>query len=291
MGHIMSEYSLIYVIHTHMDKKVILITGTSSGMGLEAVKELSADGHTVYGTVRKQDDFAIVEKAGGKPLIMEMTDYSSLEAGVDKIIKEQGNIDVLYNNAGYGLYGPVEDISIEDAKHQFDVNLFGLARLTQLVLPHMRKASSGLIINTSSMGGKIYTPLGAWYHATKHALEGWSDCLRLELKEFNINVVVIEPGGIETKFGDPVAASLKKIKDTTVYTIVGNMLRATEEMTASGRFKGSHPSVIIALVKKAIAADKPKTRYVAGKFARQLMYMRKLFGDNVYDRMVMRMVR
>lgn len=274
-----------------MDKKVILITGTSSGMGLEAVKELSADGHTVYGTVRKQDDFAIVEKAGGKPLIMEMTDYSSLEAGVDKIIKEQGNIDVLYNNAGYGLYGPVEDISIEDAKHQFDVNLFGLARLTQLVLPHMRKASSGLIINTSSMGGKIYTPLGAWYHATKHALEGWSDCLRLELKEFNINVVVIEPGGIETKFGDPVAASLKKIKDTTVYTIVGNMLRATEEMTASGRFKGSHPSVIIALVKKAIAADKPKTRYVAGKFARQLMYMRKLFGDNVYDRMVMRMVR
>ena len=271
-------------------KKVILVTGTSSGMGLEAVKELSADGHIVYGTVRKKEEFSIVEEAGGKPLQVEMTDYSTLEAAVKKVIKEQGKIDVLYNNAGFGLYGPVEDVSIDDAKYQFDVNLFGLARLTQLVLPHMRKEKSGLIINTSSMGGKIYTPLGAWYHATKHALEGWSDCLRLEVAEFGINVAIIEPGGIETKFGDPVSASLNKIKDRTAYTSVGRMLKATEEMTASGRFKGSHPSVIIALVKKAIASDKPKTRYVAGKFARQLMWTRKLLGDRVYDRMVMRMV-
>lgn len=271
--------------------KVILITGTSSGMGLEAVKELSADGHIVYGTVRKESEFNIVEEAGGKPLIAEMTDYSTLEAAVKKVIKEQGKIDVLYNNAGYGLYGPVEDLPIEDAKHQFDVNLFGLARLTQLVLPHMRKEKSGLIINTSSMGGKIYTPLGAWYHATKHALEGWSDCLRLEVAEFGIHVTIIEPGGIDTNFGDPVSASLNKIKDKTAYSSVKKMLKATEEMTASGRFKGSHPSVIINLVKKAIVADKPKTRYVGGKFARQLMFVRRWFGDRVYDRAVMRMVR
>lgn len=271
--------------------KVILITGTSSGMGLEAVKELSADGHTVYGTVRKEADFKVVEAAGGKPLMAEMTDYDSLEAVVNTIIKAEGQIDVLYNNAGYGLYGPVENVSIEAAKHQFDVNLFGLARLTQLVLPHMREKGEGLIINTSSMGGKIYTPLGAWYHATKHALEGWSDCLRLELKEFNINVVVIEPGGIETKFGDPVSAALNKIKDTTPYLSVGKMLKATQEMYDSGKYKGSHPSVIIALVKKAIAAKRPKTRYVAGKFAFQLMFTRKWFGDRVYDRVVMGMIK
>lgn len=240
-------------------KKVILITGTSSGMGLEAVKELAADGHTVYRTVRKEADFAVVEAAGGKPLIAEMTDYASLETTVEAIIKAEGKIDVLYNNASYGLYGPVEDISIDAAKHQFDVNLFGLARLTQLVLPHMRQAGQDLIINTSSMGGKIYTPLGAWYHTTKHALEGWSDCLRLELAEFNINVVVIEPGGIETKFGDPVSKALNQIKDTTPCTSVNKMLKATEEMYNRGKFKGSHPSVITNLVKKAIAAKRPKT--------------------------------
>lgn len=268
-----------------------MITGTSSGMGLEAVKQLAADGHTVYGTVRKKSEFSIVENAGGKPLQVEMTDYDSLEKAVKKIIKEQGKIDVLYNNAGYGLYGPVEDISIDDAKHQFDVNLFGLARLTQLVLPHMRQRKKGLIINTSSMGGKIYTPLGAWYHATKHALEGWSDCLRLELQEFNIDVVITEPGGIETNFGNPVSRSLNKIKEKTAYSIVGNMLRATEEMTASSRFKGSHPSVIIDLVKQAIVSEKPKTRYVAGAFAHQLMFIRKWLGDRIYDRAVMRMVK
>lgn len=272
-------------------KKVILVTGTSSGMGLQAVKELSADGHIVYGTVRKESDFAVVKEAGGTPLIAEMTDYESLESVVNQVIKAEGKIDVLYNNAGYGLYGPVEDVSIEAAKHQFDVNLFGLARLTQLVLPHMREAGSGLIINTSSMGGKIYTPLGAWYHATKHALEGWSDCLRLELKEFNINVVVIEPGGIDTKFGNPVAGALNKIKNETVYTSVEKMLRATESMATTEKFKGSHPSVIINLVKKAIAAKRPKTRYVAGKFAHQLMFTRKWFGDRVYDRMVMGMIK
>ncbi len=272
-------------------KQVILITGTSSGMGLQAVKELSADGHIVYGTVRKHEEFSSITEAGGTPLIMEMTDYETIEKAVDQVISEQGKIDVLYNNAGYALYGPVEDISIDEAKHQFDVNLFGLARLTQLVLPHMRERKKGLIINISGMGGKIYTPLGAWYHATKHALEGWSDCLRLELAEFNVNVVLIEAGGIETKFGDFISASLNKIKETTVYSSVGKMLKAKEDMHNKGTFQGSHPSVIVALVKQAIAAKKPKTRYVAGKFARQLLFARKWFGDLAYDRMVMGMIK
>ena len=114
------------------------------------------------------------------------------------------------NNAGFGLYGPVEEIGMDEARYQFEVNVFGAARLTQLLLPAMRKKKAGIIVNITSMGGKIYTPLGAWYHATKHALEGWSDCLRLELADFGIRVVVIEPGLIETGFGDVVADSLLK---------------------------------------------------------------------------------
>ena len=121
---------------------------------------------------------------------------------LETIKESHQGVDVLINNAGYGLYGAMEDTSLEDARYQFEVNLFGLARLTQLVLPHMRKQNFGRIINTSSVGGKIYTPLGSWYHATKHALEGWSDCLRLEVAPFGIDVIIIEPGAIITEFGE-----------------------------------------------------------------------------------------
>lgn len=124
---------------------------------------------------------------GGHVLQMDVTNEADIERVVQQVIKEQGRIDVLWNNAGYGLYGPVEELSMEQVQRQFEVNVYGVARLTQKVLPYMRKQRDGLFINTSSMGGKIYTPLGAWYHATKHAIEGYSDCLRLELKAFNIS--------------------------------------------------------------------------------------------------------
>lgn len=124
---------------------------------------------------------------GGHVLQMDVTNEADIERVVQQVIKEQGRIDVLWNNAGYGLYGPVEELSMEQVQRQFEVNVYGVARLTQKVLPYMRKQRDGLFINTSSMGGKIYTPLGAWYHATKHAIEGYSDCLRLELKAFDIS--------------------------------------------------------------------------------------------------------
>lgn len=268
-------------------KKVVLITGASSGIGLATAKKLASEGHVVYGTARKESNFNAIEEVGGKPLVMEMTDYSSIEAGVKKVIDKQGRIDVLFNNAGYGLYGSVEETSIEDAKHQFEVNLFSLAKITQLVLPYMRDRQSGTIISTSSMGGRVYTPLGAWYHATKHALEGWSDCLRLELTQFGIDVVVVEPGGIETPWGSIAADNVERISSQGVYKKFGQGVAKGMRNMYEKPGQLSPPSVIADVVSKAIKAKNPKTRYVAGKFAKLAMFVRKYFGDRVFDKIIM----
>ena len=182
--------------------KVILITGASSGMGKETAKALILQGHKVYTVARRIEQMQDIQTMGGFPIQMDITSEDDIQRVLDTIMQKESKIDVLWNNAGYGLYGSVEDIPIEDARKQFEVNLFGLAQMTQKVIPYMRKANGGTIINTSSMGGKMYTPMGAWYHASKHAVEGFSDCLRLELKAFNIHVVVLEPGIIITEFGD-----------------------------------------------------------------------------------------
>lgn len=271
-------------------QKVVLITGTSSGIGFASLKKLVSDGHTVYGTVRSKKDFKAITEAGGKPLIMEMTDYGSIEKTVKQIIQNEGKIDVLFNNAGYGLYGTVEDVPLEAAKHQFEVNLFGLAKVTQSVLPHMREAGQGTIINTSSMGGKIYTPMGAWYHATKHALEGWSDSLRLELKQFNIDVVIIEPGGIQTAWSQTAIDNILKYSRSGAY-------QQFAKNVADKTFEGynnktmSPPSVVAEVVAKAVASKGPKTRYPVGKFARRAIFARKFFGDRVFDWLITRSVK
>jgi NAD(P)-dependent dehydrogenase (short-subunit alcohol dehydrogenase family) len=190
------------------DKKTALVTGASSGMGKAIAQRLIHDGFQVYVAARhvgKMDDLAAL---GARPLRMDISREDEIKAAVETILGEVGGVDVLVNNAGFGLYGPIEDIDINEARYQFEVNVFGTARLTQLLLPSMRKKGAGTIVNITSMGGKVYTLLGGWYHATKHALEGLSDCLRLELAPFGIRVVIVEPGLIETGFGDVVAAGL-----------------------------------------------------------------------------------
>ena len=182
--------------------KTVLITGASSGIGKDTAKTLIAQGYTVYVAARRLEKMAELETLGAIAIKMDITNDNDIKNVVNRINANHGGVDILINNAGFGMYGAMEDTSIDDARYQFEVNLFGLARLTQLVLPYMRAQRSGTIVNVSSMGGKVYTPLGSWYHATKHALEGWSDCLRLELAAFNINVVVIQPGAIQTEFGD-----------------------------------------------------------------------------------------
>ncbi len=164
------------------NKKVILVTGASSGMGKMSAQDLIKAGHIVYCVARSVDKIQDLAQLGGHVLKMDVTNEADIEAVVKQIIAEQYRIDVLWNNAGYGLYGPVEELSMDKVQQQFEVNVYGVARLTQKVLPYMRAKREGLIINTSSMGGKIYTPLGAWYHASKHAIEGFSDCLRMEVK-------------------------------------------------------------------------------------------------------------
>jgi short-subunit dehydrogenase len=198
-------------------KKVALITGASSGMGKSTANILHSQGYTVYGAARRTDEMNDLKAKGIGVVSLDLTNDASIVEAVNTILNIEGRIDILINNAGYGSYGAVEDVPLDEARRQFEVNLFGMARLTQLILPTMRKQQSGRIVNISSMGGKIYTPFGAWYHATKHAVEGWSDCLRLELKEFGIDVVVVEPGGIKTPWGEISAENLKKASGNGAY--------------------------------------------------------------------------
>lgn len=268
------------------EKKVVLITGASSGMGKETAKKLLEEGYTVYVAARRLDKMRDLQELGATPLKMDITKEEDIVGVVNQITAEHGDVDVLINNAGYGSYGAMEDTTIDDARYQFEVNLFGLARLTQLVLPYMREKKAGKIVNISSMGGKIYTPLGSWYHATKHALEGWSDCLRLELAQFGIDVIIIEPGAIQTSFGDVLLKPMMQRSGSTAYAeLAKKMEKATKESYEKGG--ASPPSVIANVIAKAIRARKPKTRYAAGKLAKPLMFVRKWFGDRVFDRAVM----
>ncbi|MCG8577005.1 MAG: oxidoreductase, partial [Flavobacteriales bacterium] len=255
-------------------KKVVLVTGASSGIGKATAQQLIKEGHIVYGAARRVEKMSDLESAGGYAVKMDVTNEDEVQAAVDKIIAEQGRIDVLVNNAGYAVYGPVEHVSMEDAKRQFDVNIFGLASITQKVIPHMRTKKSGTVINISSIGGKIYTPFGAWYHATKFALEGWSDCLRLELKDFGIDVVVVEPGAIKTEFMDVMYQPMVERGTGTVYeTSLNLMAQAAASMEESGQ--GSPPSVIAETISKAVKSPKPKTRYASGAMAKMLLRMRR----------------
>ncbi|MBU2862845.1 SDR family NAD(P)-dependent oxidoreductase [Reinekea forsetii] len=270
--------------------KVALVTGASSGMGKDFAKALLDEGYVVYTAARRIEQMDDLQKLGAIAVKMDITKEEEIKNLVSQIETHHGAVDVLVNNAGFGLYGAMEDTSIEDARYQFEVNIFGLARLTQLLLPKMRDKKTGRIINISSMGGKMYTPLGSWYHATKHALEGWSDCLRIELAPFGIDVVIIEPGAIVTEFGDVVLEPMLKRSGQSAYSNMAQaMANATRESYQNG--KGSPVSVITKLLVKAVRAKKPKTRYVGGLYAKPILFIRRIVSDRVFDRIVAAMVK
>ena len=265
-------------------KKVALVTGASSGIGKETAKLLIQNGFTVYGASRRVEKMAELKDAGAKLLSMDVTDDDSMVAGVNEILKNEQRIDILVNNAGYGSFGALEDVPISEAKYQFEVNIFGLARLTQLILPTMRKQLSGKIINVSSIGGKIGEPHGSWYHATKFAVEGLSDSLRMELKQFGIDVVVIEPGAILTEWNTIARENLLKVSGNTDYKTLANK---HAKMLANADKRGSQPIVVAKTIVKAAIAKRPKTRYATGGGAKIILFMRRILSDKMFDKMML----
>jgi NAD(P)-dependent dehydrogenase (short-subunit alcohol dehydrogenase family) len=267
-----------------MEKQVVLITGASSGIGMAAARLLHQKGHTVYAAARQVSKMDSLRQAGIHPLAMDVTDEDSMSAAVETIFREAGRIDVLVNNAGYGSYGALEDVPMAEARYQFEVNVFGLARLIQRVLPAMRRQQSGRIINVSSIGGRIGEPHGAWYHATKFALEGLSDSLRMEVAQFGIHVVVIQPGAIKTEWNRIARENLLKVSGQTAYQgLVHKHVRLLENADR----RGSDPEVIARVIETAVSSRRPRTRYAAGAGAKPILFLRKVLSDRAFDQLVL----
>ncbi|MBT2598064.1 oxidoreductase [Arthrobacter sp. ISL-72] len=265
-----------------MSQPVALVTGASTGIGFEAARKLSQHGFIAYAGARRVGKMEPLRAFGVHVLALDVTDEASMAAAVDTILDAQGRIDVLVNNAGYGSYGSLEEVELAEGRRQFDVNVFGLARMTQLVLPAMRAAARGRIINVSSIGGKMYEPLGAWYHATKFAVEGLSDSLRLELKPHGIRVSIIEPAGTQTEWGGISAESLLSSSGSGPYREQAKVVAAALASTG-GSERSTHPEVIADAIVHAASSARPKTRYPAGKGARAILALRRLLPDPVFD--------
>lgn len=222
---------------------------------------------------------------------MDVTDDASMEAGVKQIIDAEGRIDVLINNAGYGSYGPIEEVPIAEAKRQLEVNVFGAMRLVQLVLPYMRAQKSGRIINTSSIGGRITTYFGGWYHASKYAIEALSNALRMELKDFGIDVVIIEPGGIRTEWGIIAGNHLKETVKGTPYQTAGDKVADNMiKMYSNPKSPMSNPIVVAKTMVKAVDKRNPKARYVCGYMAKAIIWMGKWLPAKTFDNMMKKMM-
>lgn len=264
-----------------LSKPVALVTGASSGMGADIAMRLLREGYDVYGGARRVDRMAALEKAGGHAFALDVTDDASVIAMVDAIVRERGRIDVLVNAAGYGLYGALEDVPIAEGRKQFETNLIGIARLVQRCLPTMRAQGSGRIVNISSIGGRFALPLGGWYHASKFALEGYSDALRNEVRSFGIDVVVIEPGGIASEWEGIAGEEASRWSGAGAYA---GMVAAFRKM--QGR-KAPPPSVVSNMVIKALRAKRPRTRYWGGLAAKPLLFLRRHLSDRLFDRLVM----
>jgi NAD(P)-dependent dehydrogenase (short-subunit alcohol dehydrogenase family) len=272
-----------------MDKKVALVTGGSSGIGEVAARELKDAGFTVYAAARRTDRMVALEQAGIRTLALDVTDAESARAAVGRIIAEEGRIDVLVNNAGYGSYGSLEEVPLDEAQAQLDVNVLGLARLTQLVLPQMRTQGSGRIINISSMGGRFATPLGAWYHASKYAVEGLSDAMRLEVGQFGIDVVLIEPGGIRTEWGAIAADKLRATSGQGAYRMQAEAMTRTLSATSEPGYRlASPPEVVGRAIMKAATARRPRTRYSVGIGAAPMIWLSRILPDRTFDSFIKR---
>jgi len=264
--------------------KIVLITGASAGFGKRTAEKLLDEGYTVYAAARRVERMSDIEAKGADILKMDVTDTASVEAGVDQVIREQGRIDVLFNNAGYGSYGTIECIPIEEIQRQYDVNVFGMGRLIKTVLPHMREKKSGLIINTASIVGHVSTPVLGWYASTKHAVEAISDALRMEVKHLGIDVVMIEPGAVKTEFDEVAFATLDRVEHPEDYKA---LVAAFRKYSENAYAKCPGPESTADAVVKAIKAKRPKTRYATTTDAKLLPKVRRWLGDRLFDKLIL----
>ena len=265
--------------------QVILITGASSGIGFDTAIALAQQGHRVYAAARRMDRMEPLRRYGVRLIRMDATDEASMQECVKQVLDTEQRIDVLINNAGYGYFGAVENVPMDDARHQMEVNVFGLARLCQLVLPAMRRQRSGRIINVASVAGKTVMYYGGWYHVSKYSVEALSDALRMEVKPFGIDVVLIEPGAIKTDWGLIAADHLAQTSSGTPYEETGIMmadnLRAVYESDLP-----SSPSVVRKAICRAVNAKHPRTRYRIGRMADAMVFFHWLLPTRLWDAMM-----
>jgi NAD(P)-dependent dehydrogenase (short-subunit alcohol dehydrogenase family) len=262
--------------------KVALVTGASSGIGEETAKSLLNAGYTVYAGARRVERMQQLAASGARVLALDVTDEASMVSAVSRILGEARRIDLLVNNAGYGSYGSLEDVPLDEGRRQFEVNVFGLARITQVVLPTMRAQRTDRIINITSIAGKVGEPFGAWYHATKFAVEGLSDSLRMELRPFDIDVVIIEPGAILTEWNGIAREGLMKHSGETAYSD-GARAHANMMMSADSGGLPSPPSAVAKTILKSALAKRPRTRYATGGGAGLILLFRSLLSDRAFD--------
>ncbi len=269
--------------------QVVLITGCSTGIGRATAERLAGAGHTVYATARKLEAIEDLGAKGCHTLALDVTDETSMQTAVSAVEEAEGGVGALVNNAGYSQSGAVESVSIDDIRTQFETNVFGLIRMSQLVLPKMRERGAGRVVNVGSMGGKLTFPGGGIYHATKYAVEAISDAMRFELGGFGVQVALIEPGLITTEFASAAVGSMNSGGgDDGPYAqfnqaVAASTVGAYEGPTAK---LGGGPETVAKAIEKAITAARPKARYPVTPSARLIMGQRALLTDRMWDAFV-----
>jgi len=268
--------------------KVVLITGVSSGFGLDAAKILIKNNYIVYGVARNEKKLEEIKKLGINTYKLDVTDYNEAKNVILDIIKKEGKIDILVNNAGYGELGPIEEVSIDNAKRQMEVNVFAMANMIKLVLPYMRENKSGRIINISSVAGRVSTYFGGWYNISKYAVEALSDTLRMDVKKYGIKVTAIEPGPFKTNWGIIASDNLIKTTKGSVYEKDGiDVANFYKEGYLKENFLIKDPIKVSKLIAKVCMKKHIKARYLVGRFTRSMVFFSKILPVRLTDKIKM----
>lgn len=270
--------------------KAVLITGCSTGIGRATAERMASAGYTVYATARRIESISDLEAKGCRTLALDVTDEDSMRAAVSAVEEAEGAVGALVNNAGYSQSGAVESVDLDEIRTQFETNVFGLIRMSQLVLSKMREQRWGRIVNVGSMGGKLTFPGAGVYHATKYAVEAISDAMRFEVKGFGVDVVLIEPGLIKTDFAAAAVGALNTGTDDEggPYAEFNQAVAASTVGAYEGpaAMLGGGPETVAKTIEKAIGSRRPKARYPVTPSARIVMGQRALFTDRMWDAFV-----